>query len=49
MDVIYIGLFRTSNMVVERISCDVQKYAWGKIGSNSTVAKLATNACKDFT
>jgi len=35
-------------MVVERISCDVQKYAWGKIGSQSTVAKLAQNSCANF-
>jgi hypothetical protein len=35
-------------MVVERISAEVQKYAWGKVGASSTVAKLAKNACKNF-
>ena len=35
-------------MVIERIYCGVQNYAWGKRGSNSTVAKLAAHSAKDF-
>lgn len=33
----------------ERIYCGVQNYAWGKIGSTSKVARLATQAEKNFT
>lgn len=28
--------------------CSVQPYAWGKVGSDSMVAKLAGKACQDF-
>ena len=35
-------------MVVERIYCGVQNYAWGKPGSSSKVAQLAAHAEKDF-
>ena len=35
-------------MVVTRISCGVQSYAWGKKGSDSAVAKLSKNAVKNF-
>lgn len=35
-------------MVVERLSCAANNYAWGVVGDKSTVAQLATNAVKDF-
>ena len=32
------------------LSCSVQTYAWGKLGSSSEVARLAAGkACREFT
>jgi len=30
------------------LKCQVQQYAWGKLGQNSQVAKYGRTACKDF-
>ena len=30
------------------LECSVQSYAWGKVGSSSEVARLATRACSQF-
>ena len=30
------------------LSCSVQTYAWGKVGSSSEVARLAGKACREF-
>ena len=35
-------------MVIERIYCGIQNYAWGKVGASSKVAQLATNADNNF-
>ena len=35
-------------MVLKRISCAANNYAWGVPGSKSTVAQLAGEAVKDF-
>ena len=32
-------------MSITRLSCSVQNYAWGKLGSGSVVAQLSTNSC----
>merc|ERR1711953_182887 len=37
-----------TEMVIERIYCGIQNYAWGKVGASSKVAQLATNADNNF-